>query len=162
MEKVAVSRVSQSSDGHALIHTTRGQLEADEVIVCPGWGYQEIKGLPPIGIDQIVGEVIQVAAPPGLVTACIYSGDGFIAPRSDGRLMLGSNYELKEYGADESADTIRVGSAIRTLTSTMRLVPDLAQCQITRLWKSWRPRTADAQPVIGRLPGILRAALDLH
>lgn len=152
VEQISVYRVGQNGSS-TVVYTSRGQLEADEVIICPGWGYQEIKGLPPIGITQVMGEVVQVAAPPGMVTACIYSGDGFIAPRFDGRLMLGSNYEMKQHGADESIDTIRVGSAIRTLTSTMRLVPDLSECQITRLWKSWRPKTADAQPVIGRLPG---------
>ena len=153
VEQTSAYRVGQNNGGPTVVYTSRGQLEADEVIVCPGWGYQEIKGLPPIGIAQVMGEVVQVAAPPGMVTACIYSGDGFIAPRSDGRLMLGSNYETKQHGADECVDTIRVGSAIRTLTSTMRLVPELSECQITRLWKSWRPKTADAQPVIGRLPG---------
>ncbi len=153
VEQISVSKVGQNADGTAIVYTSRGTLDADEVIVCPGWGYQEIRGLPPIGITQVMGEVVQVAAPPGMVTACIYSGDGFIAPRSDGRLMLGSNYEIKQYGVDESEDTIRVGSAIRTLTSTMRLVPQLSECQITRLWKSWRPKTPDAQPVIGRVPG---------
>jgi glycine oxidase len=153
VESVKVWKIDHMKCGLATVYTTRGQLIADEVVVCPGCGYGAIQGLLPIEISAIMGEVVQVSAPPGLVTSCIYAGKGFIAPRSDGKLMLGSNYEAKQIGSDESLDTIRVGSAIQTLVSTVRLVPALSECQISRLWKSWRPRTPDSQPVVGRMQG---------
>lgn len=135
----------------AMVQTALNEFEADDVIVCPGCGYRSIGGLPNIPITSIMGEVIQVKAKPGMVTSCLYSGDGFIAPREDGHLLLGSNYEPMIVDAAERVDSIRVSSAIKIMSANCRIVPQLSDCQITRLWKSWRPKTPDGQPILGRL-----------
>jgi glycine oxidase len=87
---------------------------------------------------------------PRLVRRCLYCGRGFITPRRDGRILLGSNYDLHTYGDDECSTTVSVRSAISALVATTRIVPSLETLQLQRVWKGWRPRTAaDGQPVVG-------------
>jgi glycine oxidase len=137
--------------GHQVVgvEIPSGLVRAPYVVLSPGTELSRIEEVPAISIERIRGEVIEVKGPPSFVGRHLYSGEGFMTPRRDGRVLLGSNYDTHVPGDDENTSTVSVRSLSRTLAATTRMVPGLSRFQLSRTWKSWRPRTPDGQPVIG-------------
>jgi glycine oxidase len=74
---------------------------------------------------------------------------GYIAPRGDGRYVLGATME--ERGFDT---TMTAGAVFELLRDAIELVPGLSELVIDELVAGLRPGTPDNAPVIG--PGALR------
>jgi len=138
------------SDGEvAGVQTQGGITPGRYVVIAAGDASPSIAGVPHFELQRVRGEVIEVAGAPGMVGRHLYSGDGFITPRTDGRLLLGSTYDVQMPCDDERRDTVSVGNASLILRATQRMVPAIANFQIRRVWKGWRARTADHQPILG-------------
>ncbi len=152
VSKVTVRRVLEQHGRLVGIVTSIGPIACDRLVLAPGAFLSEIQGIPHIPLERIRGEVIEVRTPPGMIGRHLYCGDGFMTPRRDGRVFLGSNYDRHEVDDDESDASISVRIAMQSLAATTRIVPALANAQLQRVWKGWRPRTLDSQPVIGWLP----------
>lgn len=150
---VAVHMIKSIEHKGVELFTSTGTTVADHAIIAPGADYASIEGLPRLAIHRICGEVLEAIGPPNHVTASLYCGDGFITPRRDGRVLLGSNYELHQLGMDERPNSISVRTAIRNLSATTRIVPGILGFQLRRTWKAWRPCTDDRQPVVARVRG---------
>lgn len=103
-------------------------------------------------LSRVRGEVVQVRAPAAFLRHHLFCEPGFITPRRDGRLFLGSTYEEHKSGEDEVATRISAGNALTILGATIRMVPKISDFQIERTYKGWRPRSPDDQPVLGRTP----------
>ena len=126
-------------------------LEASVVIMATGSGDCEIAGHPPLAIERVRGEILQVSGPPGLLNRCLYRGDSFITPRRDGRLLLGTNYESYLPGMNEDPDSISVAGAMDLLSAAQAILPGVRSMELQRVWKGWRPALKSGGPRIGPL-----------
>lgn len=151
LEHTPVIRAAGMSKRIETVQSNTRTFGGDYFVIAAGASVDSISGLKaPVQLNSIRGEVIEVKGAPGLVGGCIYAGDGFITPRRDGRLLLGSNYHEYVPGDDINRKTILASSALSTLLATTRLVPAIAECQLVRVWKAWRPKSPSSQPWIMR------------
>src|SRR5262249_37413829 len=108
------------------VSTNQGSICADFVVVAAGLGYDRVSGLPHIPVVPIRGEVIEALGPPGFCKRSLYAGNGFIAPRRDGRVLLGSNYDAHTEDMDSDISTIRIGAALDALDANLRIAPAIS------------------------------------
>jgi glycine oxidase len=69
---------------------------------------------------------------------------GYLVPREDGRLIVGSTMEYAGY--DKS---LTPGGLARILNAAIEIVPDLAHAPILETWTGLRPDTPDHLPILG-------------
>jgi glycine oxidase len=149
LSNTTVRRVIKSDNRVAGVDTSAGTVTCSGVVLSPGTELAGIEGAPNIPMERVRGEVLEARGPVGLIRRPLYSGDGFMTPRRDGRILLGSNYHVHQPGDDEDPTSVSLGTILNCLNANMRIVPELAHLQLARSWKSWRPRTPDGQPAIG-------------
>lgn len=103
----------------------------------------------------IRGDALEVRTESGLplLERHVYKGRAFMTPRNDGRVLLGATYheEAAEPAALRRVDrqSISVAAALGVLRDNCELVPALSSCDITRMWRGWRPALPDNRPVLG-------------
>jgi len=153
-EKQAVGIRTENGDTH----------DADLIIVATGVDSPKLEGLEICQLHRVRGEALEVKGPPGYLRHQLYGGrtdlpmKGFITPRRDGRLLLGASYETNP--DDGNPSTISVRLAAMTLEANLSLLPGLKDkengdngrdlFQITKIWKGWRAKSPDSQPIIGK------------
>lgn len=132
------------------VDSTAGAFSAATVVVAPGaeagvagWLPQEVR--PPV--RPVKGQVVELGGDPE-DPACeriLGSERVYIAPRPDGRLILGATVE--EMGFDRR---VTGGGVHELLREAYRLLPDVAEMEFLDAIAGFRPGTPDNLPVIGR------------
>jgi glycine oxidase len=130
------------------------QIAADQVLVAGGVWSSALSGIPEemrVPLRPVKGQTLRLHDPagPGLLTRVLRMLPGYIAPRGDGRYVLGATME--ERGFDT---TMTAGAVFELLRDAIELVPGLSELVIDELVAGLRPGTPDNAPVIG--PGALR------
>jgi glycine oxidase len=77
----------------------------------------------------------------------LFGAHGYLVPRADGRVVLGST--LEEVGFDKD---VTLGGLHQVLGKALALAPSLADARVARTWAGLRPATADGLPVLGKGP----------
>jgi glycine oxidase len=77
----------------------------------------------------------------------IFGGYGYVVPRADGRVVLGSTSE--EVGFDKD---VTLGGLHQVLSKALALTPGLEHARRERPRAGLRPGTADGLPVLGKGP----------
>jgi glycine oxidase len=110
--------------------------------------------LPP-PIEPVRGQMIALDMGLAPLRHVLVSSHGYLVPRMDGRLLVGSTSE--KVGFDK---TVTAGGLRTLLDAAVRLVPVLADVRVTDTWAGLRPGTPDGLPVIGpgAVPGLVHAA----
>ena len=85
----------------------------------------------------------------------VWTSEIHLAPKSDGRLILGATVE--EAGFDSA---ITAGAAFALLDAARRVLPGIEEMAIESLWAGFRPTSEDDAPILGEtaLPGLVVAA----
>jgi len=124
---------------------------ADVVIVAAGAWSSEIRGLEQDGIRfyPVRGQIICFDARPGVLAPSLFSGDGILVPRRDGRVIAGSIFE--EAGFNKSVTMAGMEVILRAVR---RLSPQLGAIPFREAWAGLRPATDDLVPVIGPSPTV--------
>jgi glycine oxidase len=79
----------------------------------------------------------------------ILFGEGvYLVPKPDNTIFVGATVE--QVGFDKRVTAAGIAGL---LASAIRLVPDLADAPIERMWAGLRPWSPDARPILGRAPG---------
>ncbi len=121
------------------------QLEADQVIVAAGAWSSLIDGLPPMPrVRPLRGQLVELDALPGLVPHTLYGDGGYLVPRADGRILVGSSEEEVGFVKQVTPPVLA-----RLLERAVRLVPELAQAAVIGSWAGFRPTTPDRLPLLG-------------
>lgn len=120
-----------------------------ELIVAAGLGSRQIGSLlrakMPIRPDR--GEML--ALRPRRLPACTTVWrEGYLVPRNNGELLIGSTS-----ARGEVEKTVRAGSVELLLRRAMRMVPDLGEAPIVRKWAGIRPMCTLRRPMIGPVAG---------
>lgn len=100
-----------------------------------------------IPIRPVRGQILLLRGTVGTLRRIVNSGPRYITSRPDGRVLVGSTQE--EVGFDKRNSV----AGLADLTNFARdTCPALAGFTLEMSWSGLRPRTADDQPYLGRLP----------
>lgn len=133
------------------IESGNGTIAAPSVVVCAGAWTASVttKSSAPIEIEPVRGQMLCFKPAQPIARHVIYSKNGYLVPRRDGRLLAGSTSE--HAGFDKRVTTTGV-NAIQSMA--FEIAPTLAGAQLADSWAGLRPRAADNLPVIGPDPEI--------
>ena len=128
------------------IESVNGTIAAPNVVVCAGAWTTSVRttSSAPIEIEPVRGQMLCFKPTQQIARHVIYSTNGYLVPRRDGRVLAGSTSEHS--GFDKRVTTKGV-NAIQSMA--IEIAPTLAGAQLADSWAGFRPRAADDLPVIG-------------
>jgi glycine oxidase len=129
------------------------ELRADAVVLACGAWSGEAPWLPEHArppVRPVKGQILELRAPDGEQPCerIVASERVYLAPRPDGRLIVGATTE--EHGFDQ---TVTAGGVHELLREAYRLLPEVAEMELVEATAGLRPGTPDNLPLIG--PGEL-------
>jgi glycine oxidase len=131
-------------------------FEAPVVVNAAGAWAGLLSGDPaPPPVEPVRGQMLALDVAVAPVRHVITSTAGYIVPRLDGRLLVGSTSERA--GFDKS---VTAGGLRALLSNAVELIPSLADVRVSETWAGLRPGTPDGLPVVGpgALDGLFHAA----
>ena len=98
------------------------------------------------------GQIVELKTSVPLLSSVVFGPDCYLVPRADGRLLIGSTLEFVGFQRGVTA-----GAVAKLLSAALRLVPALADAELSDSWSSFRPYTADELPLLGpsSTPGLI-------
>ncbi|HEY9286826.1 MAG TPA: glycine oxidase ThiO [Candidatus Dormibacteraeota bacterium] len=149
-EGVAVDRLLIDGDTVRGVAIGSENIHASEVVVANGcWSaaWSSMLRLP-IPVRPVRGQMVALAVTGRSPHAVLSGGGGYLVPKPDGRLLLGTTVE--DAGFDPRPTVEGIASL---LDRAPRLAPRLAGATVGAAWAGLRPGTADGLPIIGRVAG---------
>jgi glycine oxidase len=132
------------------VQTRNQTFAANKVIIATGaWtSFIELReNLLPVEVKPIRGQMISFRSIGTQIKRVIYSRNGYLVPRHDGRLLAGATVE--EVGFDKRTTDEGV-SRLREIAA--EIVPGVSKLDISDKWAGLRPMALDGRPVIGDVP----------
>jgi len=151
-----VTALKTGNRGVAGAETSRGFVSTSTIVVAGGaWtsslGLTGASGaaisditLPNLGIEPVRGQMLCLEANPQIARHVIYSPRGYIVPRRDGRLLVGSTTERAGFDRRVTAEGVS-----SLLSAALEISPQIGALPMTASWAGLRPRAADGLPVLG-------------
>lgn len=133
------------------IRTPSGFVAGEQVVVCGGAWTGEIlaaTGLR-LAVEPVRGQMLLFKAEPGAIGRIVLSGERYVIPRRDGRVLVGSTMERVGFVKETTADAFE-----ELRDAACRLIPRLADYPIERHWAGLRPGSPRGIPFIGGHPTI--------
>jgi glycine oxidase len=146
---------------HHYTHTSSDRdFRADTVLLAAGAWSGAVSWLPEEArppVRPVKGQVAELRARTGgepPVRHILASERVYLVPREDGRLIVGATVE--EMGFDT---TVTAGGVHELLREAYRLLPDVAEMELTGVTAGLRPGTPDNIPLVGpgAIPGLVLA-----
>jgi len=136
--RVTGALVDQGGDG--------ARLDAAHVIVaCGPWSsLVDGAGLPARAVTPLRGQLIEIELRPPPLAHVIFADGGYLVPRADGRVVVGSTEEDAGFRKEVTAEGLE-----RLCARARRVCPPLAGRPVARAWSGLRPRSADGLPYLG-------------
>ncbi len=132
------------------------RIGADAVVLAAGsWSLLvEGHGLPTGAVRPVRGQVAMLDTRPPLLSRVVFSGHGYVVPRADGRVFVGSTME--EVGFEKA---VTVEGLAHVLSIAVGIAPALARAPIVETWSNFRPASPDGEPILGAggVPGLFYA-----
>jgi glycine oxidase len=134
----------------------RGRIDAERVVLAAGsWSLLvEGHGLPGGAVRPVRGQIVILDTRPPLLSRVVFSGHGYVVPRADGRILVGSTME--EVGFEKA---VTAGGLRHVLDIAIGISPALAQAPVVETWSNFRPASPDGSPILGAgtVPGLFYA-----
>jgi D-hydroxyproline dehydrogenase subunit alpha len=154
---VTVQRIEQGADGSHTVHTDRGAVGCDRLILSAGVWSRDF--LVAAGIDlpvvlRINQMMVTEPAPP-LLEHVIFHVDGHLTLKQVHPAMsclVGGGWPGGGDYRSGRKETL-LASTLGNAAVALRIVPALARLRVLRSWSGFDWRTADQMPVIGEAPG---------
>ncbi|MBF0173652.1 MAG: glycine oxidase ThiO [Magnetococcales bacterium] len=128
------------------VRTATEVIFADVVIIAGGAWSMGLSQLPPIRtpIKPMSGQIVQVETRPATLRHVLYGYQGYVVPRRDGRVLMGST--LEERGFDKAVTL----DGIHRITGMAReMAPSLGAARLSDTWAGLRPAPGDGLPILG-------------
>jgi glycine oxidase len=127
--------------------TEAGTLVAEQFCLTAGcWTGQLAK---PLGLElpvkPIRGQIVLLAGDRMLLSRNVYVGLRYLAPRRDGRVLIGSTMEDVGFVKENPKEAVD-----ELLSFARQLVPAIAELPMETCWSGLRPGTPDGKPYLGR------------
>jgi glycine oxidase len=108
----------------------------------------------PPPVEPVRGQMAAFDVSPPLLRRVVYSGHGYLVPRSDGRVLAGSTTERAAFDKSVTAGGLR-----EVLRTALQIAPTLADVRVAETWAGLRPGTPDGLPIVGAggVPGLFHA-----
>ena len=139
---------AERQDGVWRIGTRDGrQFAGDAIVLAAGCWSAQASWLPePPPVRPVKGEILTLRGPADApVCERIVAGERvYTVPRVDGRLIVGATVE--ERGFDT---TVTAGGVHELLREAYRLIPEIAELELTETCAGLRPGSPDNAPLIG-------------
>jgi glycine oxidase len=129
------------------IRTGRGFVAAGTVVNAAGAWAGGLAGVPAtarIAVRPVAGEMLALAVPRGFARGLIWSGDAYLVPRDDGRLLVGAT--VVERGFDVR---VTARGVAQLLAAALALAPALGDFAVVESWAGLRPASHDGRPYLG-------------
>jgi glycine oxidase len=147
--------VTEGGRAAGVDHAT-GRIRADAVVLAAGsWSLLvEGHGLPPGAVRPVRGQIAVLDTRPPLLSRVVFSGNGYVVPRPDGRVLCGSTMEEAGYEKAVTAGGLR-----HVLDVGIEIAPALASAPVVETWSNFRPASPDGEPILGAgtVPGLYYA-----
>lgn len=128
------------------LHSTRGVISCRQALLAAGAWSQPLGAE---GMGPAKGQMILLRGAPGALPHILIGEDGYMIPRRDGRLLVGSTLE------DVGFDTTPTAAAAELLRArAQRLWPASRELPLEAHWTGLRPKPAGDAPLIGPHPSI--------
>lgn len=157
-ENEPVEAVLPDPDDPAVRTSDGTRVTADRVVVAAGVWSQTLDGLEPDVVPPVrpvKGQVLQLRrASPFDLQHVVRGPEAYLAPKSDGRIVVGATSE--EMGFDT---TVTAGGLYDLLEGAWEVVPGIYDLPVDETWAGLRPASRDHAPLLGRsaAPGVLMA-----
>ncbi len=151
-ENTPVTDWCQRGERIVSVRTPKGEIRADVFIITAGaWVSKwQLDGLWQPSIRPVKGQMLLIRAEPSLLPAMVQSGEHYLIPRRDGRILVGSTVE--EAGFDKRPTQL----AYRILYEfALKTLPALKDFPIEMHWAGLRPYAPQGIPYIGRHPQLV-------
>jgi len=156
-EHCAVAGIDLEGGRLAGLATARGRCRAPAAVLTAGVWTGEL--LPPgltVPVRPLKGQALAVRTTPdtGTLGHIVWTEQIHMAPKSDGRLVVGATVE--ERGFDGA---ITAGGLYALLEGARRAFPAIEEMAIEALWTGLRPSSIDDAPILGgtSIPGLALA-----
>lgn len=155
-EEMEVSEIIPGSP--PAVKTAGGEPpEAGCVILAAGAWSRQIGGLPSEirpRVRPVKGQMIELRMiPPFNLTHVIRGPHAYLAPKSNGRLLVGATSEEMGYDTDVTA-----GGIYQVLEGAWEIVPGIYDLPLVDVWAGLRPASQDHRPLLGEAaPGVIYA-----
>lgn len=127
------------------VRTDNERIEVKTLVNALGaWGSQLDGDAPSPPLRPVKGHMVSLVGGPQ-IRHVVYGHHGYIVPRGDFRLIVGSTMEEVGFDARVTVEGIAHVLAIAT-----RIAPATKQASIAQTWIGFRPATPDGLPVIGK------------
>lgn len=156
-EHCTVTGVDFEGGRVARIVTARGGCRAPVVVLTAGaWTGDLLPRGVSAPVRPLKGQALAVRITPdtGTLGNIVWTEQIHMAPKSDGRLIVGATVE--ERGFD---DAITAGGLYALLEGARRAFPAIEEMAIEAVWTGFRPSSIDDAPIMGTtsIPGLLLA-----
>lgn len=146
----------ERADGRvaAVSHGGRRTAVGQLVIAAGAWSRalgELLRVKVPVRPDR--GEMAALLAPRA-VRHTLAWGDGYLVPRRDGEVLVGSTSTRNVWDCTVSARSLSL-----LLSRAVRMVPALGDAPVVRAWAGLRPLSTIRRPIIDRLPGYANVLL---
>lgn len=142
---VAVTRVVTDAGRLLGVETKEGRIEAAVVVNAAGAWAGSIAGCERYAPTRpIRGQMAQIRRWPPAIQHVVRAQSGYLVPRADGRILIGSTIE--DVGYDRRVTLEGVASL---LNSARTLVPSLDAADFEGAWAGLRPDSPDHKPILG-------------
>jgi glycine oxidase len=147
-ENHPVASIDCSAGSVSGIVLAAGYCRARSVILATGvWSAEMLR---PLGIEipvrPLKGQALALAAnrQTGTLRHVIWTEQIHLAPKSDGRLIVGATMEDTGFNA-----AITAGGTLALLEGVHRALPSSEEMELEAVWSGFRPTTDDDAPIIG-------------
>lgn len=124
---------------------TGEKIAARNVVIAAGWRSGDIGGVEPYApTTPVRGQMVALGKVSGAPRTILRSNLGYMAPREDGRTVVGSTLES---GTAEKHTT--PAGVQKILAAATAMAPALANAPILETWAGVRPDSPDHLPIIG-------------
>ncbi len=148
-----VQRIVVAGGRAAGVDHVSGRIAAGAVVLAAGsWSLLvEGHGLPAGAVRPVRGQMAVVDTRPPLLSRAVFSGNGYVVPRPDGRILCGSTME--EVGYEKA---VTAGGLRHVLEVGIEIAPALALAPVVETWANFRPASPDGEPILGEgsIPGL--------
>jgi glycine oxidase len=151
-EGARVDSVAVSGGRATGLRLADGSLETGDIVInAAGAWAGDLRGLEDdrIHFYPVRGQILCFDARPGLVLPSLFSTNGILVPRRDGRLLAGSIFEEAGFNKSVTLDGME-----RILRAVRALVPSIASVPFREAWAGLRPASDDLLPVLGPSPTV--------
>jgi glycine oxidase len=131
------------------IKTELGRDDADSVVLAAGAWSREIGGIPEAylpPVRPIKGQMLalQMDKTAPLIRHVVWLPRAYLAPRLDGRLVIGATVEERGFDTNLTA-----GGILALLEGAWRALPTIEELPIAEMWVGFRPGSRDDAPMLG-------------